>query len=70
MKCQAGKWGSPIAVRALKRFAADYAAKRSCQLSVGSCQTQITENRQLPTDNCQLTTVAVVGSGPAGLLAA
>ncbi len=55
-KCQAGKWGSPIAIRALKRFATDYALKAGIY----------------PTTKEQRTggeKVAIIGSGPAGLTA-
>jgi len=57
-KCQAGQWGDPVAIRALKRFAVDHAItsgiyprkKQAAQTSNGE-------------------KVAVVGSGPAGLMA-
>ncbi|MHC4403447.1 MAG: FAD-dependent oxidoreductase, partial [Planctomycetota bacterium] len=55
-KCQAGKWGTPVAVRALKRFAADQAAKSGHAAGV---KKRRTNGRK----------VAVVGSGPAGLMA-
>ncbi len=55
-KCQAGKWGTPIAVRALKRFAADYGAREGVEPAVKRAK----ENGQK---------VAIVGSGPAGLMA-
>ena len=55
-KCQAGKWGTPIAVRALKRFAADYAAKNGITPAI----------KERPANGLK---VAVVGSGPAGLMA-
>jgi len=61
-KCEAGKWGSPITIRALKRFAIDYAVdagiyprKNKEDLSMG----QILKKEK----------VAIVGSGPAGLMA-
>ncbi len=55
-KCQAGKWGEPIAVRTLKRFVADYAR------NVGIYE--IEENNIIDKEK-----VAIVGSGPAGLTA-
>jgi len=55
-KCQAGKWGAPIAVRALKRFAVDYAAREGIRP---------TPKRAEPNGH----KVAIVGSGPAGLMA-
>ena len=55
-KCQAGKWGKSIAIRALKRFATDYAIRNGLYP---------------PKRNGELTgsKVAIVGSGPAGLTA-
>ena len=55
-KCQAGKWGKPITIRALKRFSVDYAIK------VG---TYPVKEKQKPDGE----KVAIVGSGPAGLMA-
>jgi len=55
-KCQAGQWGKSIAVRTLKRFAVD----RAIEAGVYPRK----EVRQ-PTDE----KVAIVGSGPAGLMA-
>jgi NADH-quinone oxidoreductase subunit F len=55
-KCQAGKWGDPIAIRALKRFAADYA------LNTGIYP----KPKEQETDGEK---VAIIGSGPAGLMA-
>jgi len=55
-KCQAGKWGKPIVIRALKRFAADYAAQ------AGTYHVK----KQTDTGGEK---VAIVGSGPAGLMA-
>ncbi len=55
-KCQAGKWGDPIAIRALKRFANDYAIK------AGIYPTSKKENPKGEK-------VAIIGSGPAGLTA-
>jgi len=55
-KCQAGKWGNPIAIRALKRFAVDYAIEAGIY----------------PVKNKNMTTgekIAIIGSGPAGLMA-
>ena len=56
LKCQAGKWGAPVAVRALKRFAADYGAREGIQ-------------PELPHAKANGEKVAVIGSGPAGLMA-
>jgi len=55
-KCQAGKWGDPIAIRALKRFAADYALKTGIY--------KATKKNKKGKGK-----IAVVGSGPAGLMA-
>ena len=55
-KCQAGKWDRPIAIRALKRFAADYSIKAGLypgQRGHKTCGEK----------------VAIIGSGPAGLVA-
>jgi NADH-quinone oxidoreductase subunit F len=54
--CQAGRWGQPIAVRALKRAAVDYAVKAGLHPS---------PERREPDGP----PVAIVGSGPAGLMA-
>ena len=54
--CQAGKWGQPIAVRAMKRAAVDYAVKAGLYPS---------PERHQPDGP----PVAIVGSGPAGLMA-
>lgn len=55
-KCQAGKWGSPITVRALKRFVTDYALKAGIYPGPK-------EQRRCGEK------VAIIGSGPAGLMA-
>jgi len=55
-KCQAGKWGNPIAIRALKRFATDYAAQAGTYPGKEKHQPNGQE-------------VAIIGSGPAGLMA-
>ena len=55
-KCQAGKWGNPIAIRALKRFAADYAIQAG----------NYPGNKN---NHANGEKVAVIGSGPAGLMA-
>ncbi|MHB1336377.1 MAG: NADH-quinone oxidoreductase subunit NuoF [Candidatus Humimicrobiaceae bacterium] len=55
-KCEAGKWGSPIAIRALKRAAADYALK------VGAYP--VKKERKANRGK-----VAIIGSGPSGLTA-
>ena len=86
MRCQAGKWGSPIAVRALKRFAADYAAKAEGKRKKEKGEREEEEGkRQIAEDQSKTSMalfpfsfrllpspqpVAVVGSGPAGLMAA
>ena len=54
-KCQAGRWAEPIAIRALKRFAVDYARRKISPKKVS--------RRKLKEK------VAIVGSGPAGLTA-
>jgi NADH-quinone oxidoreductase subunit F len=56
-KCQAGKWGDPIAIRHLKRYVADYA------MNAG-----IYTLEHAPKIDKEK--VAIVGSGPAGLTAA
>jgi len=56
-RCQAGQWGQPVAVRALKRFAVDYAMKSG---------TYPARTKREPKGE----KVAIVGSGPAGLMAA
>jgi len=58
-KCQAGEGGSPIAIRALKRFAVDYA------LEAGTYPGE----KQPATKAAGAEKVAIVGSGPAGLTA-
>ena len=55
-KCQAGKFGDAIAIRALKRFATDYAMKRNLRY---------TPEKGKPKKE----KVAIIGSGPAGLTA-
>lgn len=55
-KCQAGKWADPIAIRALKRFAADYALKSALHPA----------KREPKPGGAK---VAIIGSGPAGLMA-
>ena len=57
-KCQAGKWGSPIAVRALKRVATDHAYKAKVY-SAAMKEKAIGNGHK----------VAIIGSGPAGLMA-
>ena len=56
-KCQAGKWGDPIAIRALKRAAIDYASKAEVRPPAGEQKAGGEK-------------VAIIGSGPAGLMAA
>ncbi|MFC1599334.1 FAD-dependent oxidoreductase, partial [Candidatus Omnitrophota bacterium] len=57
LKCQAGRWDKPIAIRALKRFAAGWA------LSSGAYPPKKIAGAQSGPK------VAIVGSGPAGLTA-
>jgi len=61
-KCEAGKWGSPITIRALKRFAADYAVKSGIyplKRNISASMEQTLKKER----------IAIVGSGPAGLMA-
>jgi len=58
-KCQAGRWGDPVAVRTLKRFAADYALKTGLHPGEASRPEATPDGEK----------VAIVGSGPAGLMA-
>ena len=55
-KCEAGKHGDPIAIRALKRFAADYEMKKG--IKPRKAEAKYKEK------------IAIIGSGPAGLSAA
>ncbi len=55
-KCQDGKWGDPIAIRTLKRFAADYALNTGIYPKPKEQETGGEK-------------VAIIGSGPAGLMA-
>jgi len=55
-KCQSGKFGDPIAIRALKRFATDYAMKNGLKYPV---KREASKKEK----------VAIIGSGPAGLTA-
>jgi NADH-quinone oxidoreductase subunit F len=55
-KCQAGKFGESIAIRALKRFATDYAMRHNLKPEV---KKETPKNKK----------VAIIGSGPAGLTA-
>ncbi|MBN2475059.1 MAG: NADH-quinone oxidoreductase subunit NuoF [Pirellulales bacterium] len=61
-KCQAGQWGDPVAVRALKRFAVDYALKTGIYPRKRSPATTTGEAEATQK-------VAIVGAGPAGLMA-
>jgi len=54
-KCEAGKHGDPIAIRALKRFAADYELRKG--IKPKKAEVKYDEK------------VAIVGAGPAGLAA-
>ncbi|MGQ9546474.1 MAG: FAD-dependent oxidoreductase [Dehalococcoidia bacterium] len=56
-ECERGKVDQPVAIRALKRFMADY------ELRVG-------RERQTPGEKTKEQKVAIVGSGPAGLACA
>jgi NADH-quinone oxidoreductase subunit F len=56
-KCLAGKWGSPIAIRTLKKFVTEYALK------TGIYTKSIKEQKKGGEK------VAIIGSGPAGLMA-
>jgi NADH-quinone oxidoreductase subunit F len=58
-KCQAGKWAKPIAIRALKRFAADRAVKNKRPVP----------GKRKPVKK-KHGKVAIIGAGPAGLMAA
>jgi len=58
-KCQAGRWGDPVAVRALKRFAADHALKTG-QHPGDALPPEVAPEGEK---------IAIVGSGPAGLMA-
>ncbi len=53
-KCRSGDGGDPIAIRALKRFAADYELKKGIK--------PITPHKRIYEEK-----VAIIGSGPAGL---
>jgi len=55
-KCEAGKWGSPIAIRALKRAATDYALRVG--IYPGKKEQKVNGEK-----------VAIIGSGPSGLTA-
>ncbi|MBU7015617.1 MAG: NADH-quinone oxidoreductase subunit NuoF [Theionarchaea archaeon] len=55
-KCQAGKFGDPIAIRALKRFATDYAMKNNVTYPIEK-------------ESKKKEKVAIIGSGPGGLTA-
>jgi len=56
-KCRAGESGEPIAIRGLKRFAADYAFEEKYR-------------PMRPVPEARPEKVAIIGSGPAGLAAA
>ncbi|MBN1695224.1 FAD-dependent oxidoreductase [candidate division WOR-3 bacterium] len=55
-KCQSGKFGDPISIRSLKRFATDYAFKTG--------KKHVIKNKKTKKEK-----IAVIGSGPAGLTA-
>ncbi|KPJ53711.1 hydrogenase [candidate division TA06 bacterium DG_24] len=57
LKCRAGEWGKPIAIRALKRFVADYERSSGATPKVKPPPQRYEEK------------VAIIGSGPAGLSA-
>jgi len=56
-KCLAGKWGSPIAIRTLKKFITEYALKTG--IYIKQPRKQKTKGQK----------IAIIGSGPAGLMA-
>jgi NADH-quinone oxidoreductase subunit F len=58
-KCEAGKWGEPISIRALKRSATDYALRAGIYPAESKKEEQKISNQK----------VAIIGSGPAGLVA-
>jgi len=58
-KCQAGKWGEPISIRALKRVVTDFALEND-----------LYPLKQRVYNPAPKGNVAVIGSGPAGLTAA
>lgn len=55
-RCRSGKWGDPISIRSLKRYVTDYAMKAGTY-----------DLEKVPVIDREA--VAVVGSGPAGLMA-
>ena len=62
-KCEAGKWGEPIMIRSLKRFAADFAIKS------GVYPEALSNAVKQPQEDAKSEKVAIIGSGPAGLMA-
>jgi NADH-quinone oxidoreductase subunit F len=62
IKCEAGKWGDPVKIRSLKRFAADYAIKNGIY-------PEIIRPRDGQVEKNKSKKVAIIGSGPAGLMA-
>jgi NADH-quinone oxidoreductase subunit F len=58
-KCEAGKWGESISIRALKRSATDYALKEGIYPVKSKKEEQVTNNDK----------IAIIGSGPSGLVA-
>ena len=62
-KCEAGKWGEPIMIRSLKRFAADFAIKS------GVYPEALNTAVKQPQEDTKSEKVAIIGSGPAGLMA-
>jgi len=62
-KCEAGKWGEPVEIRSLKRFASDYAIKSG---TYPETMQAIPEQA----NGTKRKKVAIIGSGPAGLMAA
>ncbi len=59
-KCQAGKWAEPISIRALKRFATDYALEQGLYPK---------EKNNRSGELANLGKIAIIGAGPAGLTA-
>ncbi len=61
-KCEAGKWGNPITIRSLKRFATDYAIRNGVY-------PEKEQARDVQKGKIKGNRAAIIGSGPAGLMA-